>query len=149
MYLSLFTGPNGRDQPIEPPSIFTTIPPSSIPTPQPPPRPTKRSSFETRTRKEDEMAEFRNRDLLNFDDIQNGDRLDSLGFSVIAFIIDGEQWIQSGNFISGIPAFSLKVTPDLKFEAYKMGIQCTIKTLSKIRVTRLDSWSRLEEALRF
>ena len=93
------------------------------------------------------MAEFRTRDLLKFDDIQNGDRLDSLGFSVIAFRIEGEQWIQWGNFISGIPAYSLKVTQDLKFEAYKMGIQCTIKTLSKVCVTRLDSWSRPEEAL--
>ena len=30
-----------------------------------------------------------------------------------------------------------------------MGIECTVKTLSKNRITKLDSWSRIEEAIRY
>ena len=95
------------------------------------------------------MAEFRNRDKLKFEDIANTDQLTLLGLPIVAFEVDGEQWIQSGEFISGIPSFSLKISKDLSFVAYKMGVQCTIKSLSKNRITRLDSWSRLEEALCF
>ena len=95
------------------------------------------------------MAEFRNRDKLKFEDIANTDRLTLLGLPIVAFQVDKEQWIQSGEYISGIPSFSLKISKDLSFVAYKMGVQCTIKSLSKNRITRLDSWSRLEEALRF
>ena len=92
------------------------------------------------------MAEFRNRDKLMFEDIANTDRLTLLGLPIVAFQVDGEQWIQSGEFISGIPSFSLKISRDLSFVVYKMGVQCTIKSLSKNRITRLDSWSCLEEA---
>ncbi|XP_066923516.1 uncharacterized protein [Clytia hemisphaerica] len=143
------TGQNGLPRPIEPPSIFDNIPSSSIPTPLPPPRPTKRTSFETRSQQEDEMEEFRNRDKLKFEDIANSDRLTLLGLPIVAFQVNGEQWIQSGEYISGIPSFSLKISKDLRFIAYKMGVQCTIKSLSKNRITHLDSWSCLEEALCF
>ena len=59
--------------------------------------------------------------------------------------------IQSSEFQekSGIPHFLLKVKNDLSFEAYHAGIKCTIKSLSKNRVTVLDTLSKLQEAVRY
>ena len=52
---------------------------------------------------------------------------------------------------SGIPHFLLKVKNDLSFEAYHAGIKCTIKSLSKNRVTvlDLDTLSKLQETVRY
>ena len=70
---------------------------------------------------------------------------------VISFALDGDQWIQSKFLIpdTAIPEFSLKISPDLSYRAYRIGIPCTIKTLSKNRITTLNSWSRINEALRY
>ena len=70
---------------------------------------------------------------------------------IISFTIDGDQWIQSKLLIpdTAIPEFSLKISPDLSYRAYRIGILCTIKTLSKNRMNTLNSWSRINEALRY
>ena len=46
---------NGKIRPLHPPTIFNGVPKSEIPTPGPKPRPTSRTSFEARTRQEDEL----------------------------------------------------------------------------------------------
>ena len=70
---------------------------------------------------------------------------------IISFTIDGDQWIQSKLLIpdTAIPEFSLKISPDLSSRAYRIGIPCTIKTLSMNRMNTLNSWSRINEALRY
>ena len=61
------------------------------------------------------MAEFRNRHKLKFEDIANTDRLTLLSLLIVAFQVDKEQWIQSGEYISGILLFSLKISKDLSY----------------------------------
>ena len=71
---------------------------------------------------------------------------------IVSYLIGSATFIiQSSEFQekSGIPHFLLKVKNDLSFEAYHAGIKCTIKSLSKNRVTVLDTLSKLQEAVRY
>ena len=60
---------NGTMRPAVPPSIFQGVPQGSLPIPQPPPRPTKRSSFEMRTIIEDELRTFVDSDKVTFEEV--------------------------------------------------------------------------------
>ena len=45
--------------------------------------------------------------------------------------------------------FLVKIYYNLRFETYHFGIKCYIPSLSKNYITVIDSWSRLDECLRF
>ncbi len=98
-----------KERPINPPSMFEGIPSSQIPTPPLPPCPTERSKSEVRNRKEDEMNEFAERDKVTFEKMVESLRTGTHEFDIpiVSFMSCGEQWIQSINFMSGIPGFSL------------------------------------------
>ena len=65
------------------------------------------------------------------------------------FMMAGILFIQSIEFICGIPKFLIKISPSLKFETFHGGVKCFITSLSTNRMSKLDRWSRLEEAVRF
>ena len=60
---------NGKYRPANPPSLFENFKPSEIPTPPAKPRPTHRSSFEVRTRLEDELLAFADSDKLSYENL--------------------------------------------------------------------------------
>ena len=108
---------------------------------------------------EDEMIEFLEKDKIkSFDDLsetmlQKKD-IEFNNIDIESYLIGSEILIiQSSEFAekSGIPRFMLKVKNNLSFEAYHIGIKCTIniKSLSKNRVTILDKLSKLQEAIRY
>ena len=142
---------NGTMIPAVPPTKFDGIPQASIPTPPPAPRPTKRSSFEVRTAMDDELPEFTASDKVTYEELCSILLQKKHQFNVVtaSFIADNALWIVSNTFCSGIPEFSLKIKEDLSFEGFCMGAQCTISTLSKNRITKLDRWSKVDEGIRF
>lgn len=138
---------NGKLRPRNPPSIFTSVPPSAVPTPPPKPRPTKLSSSSTRSIKPDELPEFTVADKLSYESLCNEIHEHVfVNASVVTYQIDNTLWIQSSEFISGVPKYSIKVFRDLTYESYHTGVQCKInKTVGK----RVNSWSKLDEAMRY
>ena len=97
------------------------------------------------------MNKFKELDNVSFDEMKRelttGNRQLSVPF--VSFTVDGDLWIQSVTYVSGIPKFSLKICPSQSFVAYRMGIECTVETLSTNRITKLDRWSRIEVAIRY
>ena len=52
-------------------------------------------------------------------------------------------------FTECLPMFQIKISKDLKFLAYHAGVGCYVISLWKNRVTTIDSWSKLEVAVRY
>lgn len=48
-----------------------------------------------------------------------------------------------------IVQYLIKIFEDLRFETYHFGIKCYISSLSRNRMTKLDSWSKVEEVVRY
>ena len=142
---------NGSMRPELPPSIFEGVPMSSLPTPLPPPRTTTKSSFLVRTTLPDELEEFLAADALSYADLcvtlKEGKH--QFNEETSSFVANNTLWIVSQKFCSGVPEFSLNVKPDLSFSGFVMGAQCTITTLSKNRITKVNRWSKVDEAIRF
>ena len=66
------------------------------------------------------------------------------------FVAGGEvQWLLSTEMKNSIPRYSLRIKNDLFYEAFHLGIPCTVKTLSRNRIYKLDAWSKIDEVLRF
>lgn len=136
---------NGRVRPLNPPSVFFGVPSSQIPTPPPKPRTTTMATSEARTTKEDELPEFTKADKVTYESLCDSVHAHEMCAAVISYQVNNSLWIQSTDFLSGIPKFALKVFRDLTFEAFYTGVQCKVTTLGK----RLNAWSKLDEAVRF
>ena len=105
----------GKTRPVDPPSVFTGFAPSSIPTPLPKPRSTT-TSFENRTKKDDELEQFKEKDrIADFDtlvdELKHNRR--QLSANIVSFRADDSLWIQSLSFISGIPELRIRLFPTL------------------------------------
>ena len=140
----------GHERPAVPPSIFTGIPSSIIPNPPPPPRETQRSSNQLRNTLPDEFDEFERLDRLSFPDleeqlIKNNDR--QFSTPTTTFFNNGHVYIQSMTYFQGIPTFMLLISETLKFEAFHIGVKVNVPSLSRNRVSCIDRWSLLEQAL--
>ena len=100
---------------------------------------------------DDELPEFTASDKVTYEELCSILLEKKHQFNVVtaSFIADNALWIVSNTFCSGIPEFSLKIKEDLSFEGFCMGAQCTISTLSKNRITKLDRWSKVDEGIRF
>ena len=60
-------GDRGKLRPVDPPSVFEMAPISTIPMPPPKERPTKKTTtFETRTRQEDQFDKFKRMDVVDY-----------------------------------------------------------------------------------
>ena len=143
---------HGKTRPVDPPSVFKPFKKSEIPTPPSNPRPTSRTSASVRTTKPDEMNAFKESDKLTWDRLKTNLSMKSRPMQnpVNTFVVGDEvQWILSDDMMNGTPRYSLRVNKDLSYDAYHIGIPCTITTLSRNRINSLDTWSKLDEALRF
>ena len=58
-------------------------------------------------------------------------------------------YIQSHQFFHGTSKFLVKILKNLHSETFHCGVKCYITSLSKNYMTTLDSWSKLEECIRF
>ena len=58
-------------------------------------------------------------------------------------------YVQSQQYLNGVPLFLVKIFKDLNFETYHCGIKCTISTLSKNRVMTVHAWSVFEKIIRY
>ena len=57
------------------------------------------------------------------------------------FIIEDTLYVQSQQYLNGVPLFLVKIFKDLNFDTYHCGIKCTISALSKNRVMTVYAWS--------
>ena len=131
---------NGKLLPPDPPSIFPGVPKSVIPIPPSKPRTTERSSFDVRTRMDDQYEDFKKREVLKFDQLEGEIPSHKLFTSVVCYRIESSIHIQSySNFTDGLPLFLLKIHRDYKFRAFHAGVRCGILTLMKNRITMVDS----------
>jgi hypothetical protein len=101
-----------------------------------------------RSAQSDELPEFELEDNIAFDNLNT---IIASKFADIATYLATAECgiIQSKQYEGGIPRFALKVTPELDYTAYHIGMQCTIATLSKNRISTICKVSVLEEAVRF
>lgn len=141
----------GKDRPVNPPSIFEDIPPSIVPTPPPPARTTTRTSCHQRNQQEDEITAFRQRDRFTFESLKETLASNTKQFSLpFQHLLYGDSiTLLSNEFYEGIPYYMIKIKDDLRFDTYHLGSKVYISPLITIRASKMNSWSRLEEALRF
>ena len=141
----------GKYRPKYPPSVWDGIPASQIPTVPPPLRPTNRALSGVRSRKEDELASFIKIDKTTFSNMKDEMTMNKRTFTapVTAFMFDSILYIQSVKFLKGIPLFVVKISENLRFETFHCGVKCYVATLSKNYLTTVDSWSKLEEIIRY
>ena len=48
---------------------------------------------------------------------------------------------------TGIPMFAIHISETLRFEAFHCGVKCYIKSLVKLQITELNSWSVISEVI--
>ena len=140
----------GKTRPVNPPTIF-----NGVEKVLPPLRTTTKSLAETRrplpiSFKEQETT-LKESDSVTFEQLQTSliEEKKNLPSQTTVFMMAGILFLQSMEFISGIPKFLIKISPSLKFETFHGGVKCFVTSLSANRITKLDTWSRLEEAIRF
>ena len=140
----------GKIRPVDPPSIF-----NGVKKELPPLRTTMRALAEERrplpTSFRDQETLLKETDSVTFEQLQHSliDENKKKPPYTTVFMLAGILFIQSMEFISGIPKFLIKISPSLKFETFHGGVKCFVTSLTANRITKLDSWSRLEEAIRF
>lgn len=141
---------NGKPRPINPPSVFHGVPLSQIPTPQPKPRTTTKARYDSRTRIEDEIDKFLAGDKIDWETICSlQSHINRFQIPMTSYSVSGTQWLQSNEFVSGIPRFALNISEDFTYNAFHMGEKCTVTSLTKNRIYKLNTWSRIEEAVHY
>lgn len=140
---------HGKFRPLNPPTVWPGVPKSLIPTPVSTSRTTQRTSFDVRTTQPDQLTEFKIKDCVDFAEISQR-VLKGYSFTTptTAFKSDTSIIIQSTTFNNGIPNFVLKVHQDLTFESFQFGAKTFIPSLTKNRITKVRSWSAIEEIIR-
>ena len=140
-------------KPANPPTVFTGINASQLPTPPPPKRPTKRALTSERSILEDQLPEFLEADKIPSFALlcdKMGEKRKDFSCPVTTYSIGYETLIvQSEELRGGTPLFLLKMHHDLSFSAYHCGVKCTITSLSKNRICIMNMWSKVFEAVRF
>ena len=142
----------GHERPSVPPSIFIGIPSSIVPDTLPPPQETLRSWNQLRNMLPDELDEFERLDRLSYSDLEEqlvNSNTRQFSTPTTAFLNDGHVYIQSMTYFQGVPTFLLLISETLKFEAFHIGVKVNVPSLSRNRVSCIDRWSILEQALHF
>ena len=142
----------GKERPVDPPSVFTGIPRSIIPQVPSSRRSTSKTSCHERNTQSDQLVDFNRLDAITSfstlcDTLLHKKR--TFNVRMTAFVDSETLFIQSLVFRNGVPNFLIKISPSLKYETFHLGVKCSVSSLSKNRITKLDKWSKLEEALRF
>ena len=96
------------------------------------------------------MEAFLELDNMTFSELR--DKLTSnqheLPAPVISYM-DGEiLHVQSKKLFSGVPYFIIRISPDQTTENFHLGVRCSVASLSKNRITKLKTWSALQENIR-
>ena len=119
----------GKQRPRDPPTVWPNhpevVPPSQRPTLPPKPRPTSRTSLVLRGTQPCEMALFRERDVVYFEDIQSrvSTETDRFCCQVTSYESDRKVIIQTTTTSNGVPTFMVQIHEDLKFSAFHMGVK--------------------------
>ena len=143
----------GKETPRDPPSIFSSVKQSLIPTP-PPPWPTTKAHSNSRNM-QDELSQFSKLDIIkSIDEICNLQLFSRLVwvFSTKCFVMKLDcVRIQSHQFVQGtsVPEFLLLIRDDFTYDAYHYGIKTTVKSLSQNRITNLKRRSNIQKAIRY
>ena len=58
-------------------------------------------------------------------------------------------YVQSQQYLNGVPLSLVKIFKDLNFETYHCGVKCTISTRPKNRVMTVHTWSVFEKIIRY
>ena len=141
---------NGKLCPSEPPSIFSHLPKSVIPTAPSKPRRISRYRFENRTAVADQYAQFKKKDNITFEVLSKEAVTRVFTCPIVSYKIGDSLYLQSCSYFSdAVPSFLIKVTEDLKYDAYQAGIRCNIQSLSTKRIDFLNSWSKVEKVVCF
>ena len=141
---------HGKECPMDLPSIFEGVPLSMIPTLSPKPRQTTSTSLEIRGKQDDELDAFLKMDNVTLEYLSANIFTHQFLCSVICYSIENTLNVQSTSlFAESLPMFLVKMSEDLKFQPYHTGVRCYIPSLSKNHITTLNSWSKLEETIRF
>ena len=113
--------------------------------------PQKKACSSTRSIEEDQLSKFLSSDKVTFTSLKANlvkNQRESL-VHLSCFIIEDALYVQSQQYLNGLPLFLVKIFKDLNFETYHCGINCTISTLSKNRVMTVHAWSDFEEIIRY
>ena len=144
----------GKSRPRDPPSVFSCVKPSLIPTQPPPPRRNvDKLSAASRNLIPDEYDNYIETDtIVDFNNLK--DRITTYDFCGIKLQINVSEtliFIQAAEFLdgTGVPKFLLKIDETFKFESFHCGVKSTIMTLSSNRVTLLNRWSYIMEAVNY
>ena len=127
----------GKEMPRDPPSVFTCVKPSLVPTTPVPLRSTKKCLAENRNVIPDDLPAFNERDMINsFEDIVNNFNTVDLHVKVTSNFNENGLIIQSVDSLCdiGVPRFILRIHKNLTFHAFHSGIRCTVSTLCQNRV---------------
>ena len=129
----------GKERPSCPPSIF-----GGKENKLPPLRTTVKSCAEARRPPPqsfaDQQAVLKEKDSFTFQSLQTSliEEKKTLPVPTTVFTVAGVLFIQSLEFICGIPNFLIKIFPSLKFETFHGGVKCFVSSLSANRMTKLD-----------
>ena len=140
----------GKNRPVNPPTLF-----NGIENVLPPLRTTVKSLAEARRPLpisfNVQNSMLKEADSVTFQQLQTSliEEKKSLPAYTTVFMMAGILFVQSMEFICGIPKFLIKIYPSLKFETFHGGVKCFVTSLSANRIRKLDTWSRLEEAILF
>ena len=140
----------GKFRPQDPPSMFTCVKKSLIPTLLPPPKKTMAS--EVRSQLPDGMPKFNKVDVIpNFESLQNNVNFNYISHKLMINVADEVVILQSSDFIlgTGMPRFVLKIDESLKYEAFHYGVKCVISPRSTNKVMILNRWMNIDESLRY
>ena len=141
----------GKVRPVHPPTLF-----NGKQINLPPLRTTTKSLAETRrplpVSFNDQHTVLKDTDSVSFEKLQASliDEKKQLPLYTTVFMMAGILFVQSLEFIcGGIPKYLIKIFPSLKFETFHGGVKCFVSSLTANRITKLDTWSRFEEAVRY
>ena len=72
-----------------------------------------------------------------------------LPVNYVSFFVEDVIHIQSQLFLNGVPYFVVRIFSDLRFECFHYGVRCMITSLSKNRISKVTTWSILDEIINF
>ena len=141
----------GKQRPKHPLSVWPGVSQSQIPTPLPSPRIAKKSSSTIRYKAEDEISGFLSLDKATFNDLKDELLTNKKTFvcPIVSFQAENVLIVQSVEFCNGVPLFVVRICKNLRFETFHYGIKCYVASLTKNRIHTVDSWSKLEEIIRY
>ena len=140
----------GTKRPQVPPTVFQNIPQSQIPTPAPTPRPTSRAHSPTRNVLPDQYKKFKASDQVRYEEILGkfDTRLPDFS-SAIRYVYEEKLIFVSPVLLqNSIPKFTVKIHPNLKFEAYQAGTR-VFPFGRLLGIHKLQDWTAISELFRY